>query len=97
MPEPKQIPDLATDLFEMSKEYLVQETVEPAKRLGAYAGLGLAGAFLFAVASVFLVLGLYAGVQWALPETEWYNVLARGITVVVTGAAAGVVAWRMSA
>ena len=96
MPDPKQIPELTTELFEMSKEYLLQETVEPAKKLGAYAGLGVAGALVFAVAVILGMLGVYALFQTVLPETAWYNVLARGLTVVVGLAGAGLIAWRMS-
>lgn len=97
MAEPKQIPDLTVELYEMSKEYMLQETVEPAKKLGRFAGFGIGAAFLFGIASIFLILGVYALFQTVLPETEWYNVLARGLTVVVAGAVAGIVAWRMSA
>ncbi len=102
MPEPKQIPELATELFDMSKEYLRQETIEPAKKLGRFAGMGVGGAALFAVGCVFLVLAVYSLFQFVLPPagdvlvTPWYNVLARGLTAIVAGAAAGIIAWRMS-
>ena len=96
MPEPKEIPELATELYEMSKEYLLQETVEPAKKLGAYAGLGIGGAAAFAVAALLAILGVYALLQSVLPETPWFNVLARGLTVVVASLAAGLIGWRMS-
>lgn len=98
MPDPKQIPELSTELFEMSKEYLRQETVEPAKKLGRFAGFGIGGAVLFAFASIFSILGVYALFQSVLPleDSDWYNVLARGLTVIVAGAVAGVIAWRMS-
>lgn len=96
MPEPKQIPELASELYAMSKEYMLQETVEPAKKLGAYAGLGIGGAVAFAVAAVLAILGVYALFQFVLPATPWFNVLARGLTVVVAGLAAGLIAWRMS-
>ncbi len=96
MPEPKEIPELATELYTMSKEYLLQETVEPAKKLGAFAGLGVGGAIAFAVAAVLAVLGVYALFQFLLPQTPWFNVLARGLTVVEAGIATGLIAWRMS-
>lgn len=96
MPDPKQIPELATELYTMSKEYLLQETVEPAKKLGVYAGLGVAGAVAFAVAAMLATLGVYALFQVVLPATPWFNILARGLTVVVAGLAAGLIAWRMS-
>jgi hypothetical protein len=96
MPDHTQIPELATELYAMSKDYLLQETVEPAKRLGKFAGLGVAGAVAFAVAAVLAILGIYAMFQFLLPQTPWFNVLARGLTVVVAGLAAGLIAWRMS-
>jgi hypothetical protein len=102
MPDPKQIPELATELFELSKDYLRQETIDPAKRLGRYAGMGVGGSVLFAVSSVFLVLAVYALLQFVLPPagevtaTPWFNVLARGLTALVAGAGAGIMAWRMS-
>ncbi|MGH8912589.1 MAG: hypothetical protein ACRDVD_08755 [Acidimicrobiia bacterium] len=96
MPEPKQIPELAGELYAMSKEYMLQETVEPAKKLGAYAGLGIGGAVAFAAAAVLAILGVYALFQFVLPTTPWFNVLARGLTVVVAGLAGGLIAWRMS-
>lgn len=96
MPEPKEIPDLATELYAMSKEYLLQETVEPAKKLGKYAGLGIGGAMAFAAAATLAMLGVYALFQTVLPATPWFNVLARGLTVLVGGLVAGLIGWRMS-
>lgn len=96
MADPTQIPQLASELYELSKEYLRQETIEPAKRLGRHAGLGLAGAFAFAVAAILGTLGLYELLQVVLPASEWYNVLARGLTTLAAAAVAGLVAWRMS-
>ncbi|HSJ36054.1 MAG TPA: hypothetical protein VLB85_13470 [Acidimicrobiia bacterium] len=96
MPEPTQIPQMATELFDMSKEYLRQETVEPMKKLGSYAGLGIGGAIAFAVAALFGILGVYALFQLVLPETAWYNVLARGLTTIVAAAGAGLIGWRMA-
>lgn len=97
MADPKQVPELAAELFEMSKQYLRQETIEPAKRLGRYAGMGVAGAVAFALAAVFLVTALYSLLQLVLPASAWYNVLARGITTVAAGVVAGVIIWRMGA
>lgn len=100
MAQPNEIPELATELYEMSKEYLRQETVEPMKKLGGYAGLGIGGAMLFGFAAILGTLALYAGLQLlfveVLGDSAWWNVLARGITALVAGAAAGIIAWRMS-
>lgn len=96
MGEPKEIPQLTNELIDLSKEYLRQETIEPAKRLGRYAGLGIGSGMIAAGAALFLGLAVYAGWKAVLPEGEWWTVLARGLTVVVTGGAVGGLAWRMS-
>lgn len=96
MADPKQIPQLASELYEMSRDYLRQEAVDPLKKVGTNAGLGVGGAVLLAVAATLAVLGLYALAQFVLPATAWYNVLARGITAVVAALAAGLITWRLS-
>lgn len=98
MAQPTEIPELAAELYDMSKEYLRQETIEPMKRLGGYAGFGLAGAAAFAVAAILAILGVYALMQFLLPteDSDWYNVLARGITTGVAGIGAALVGWRMT-
>lgn len=96
MAEPREIPQLASELFEMSKDYLKQETIGRARRLGRNAGLGLGGAALLALASIFFTLGLFALLRAVLPDSPWYSVLARLLTAVGAGATGGVVAWRMT-
>lgn len=93
---PSEIPQLVTELVDMSKTYLRQETIEPAKRLGRMAGMGIGAGFIFAFATLFFVLGVYALFKTVLPEGEWWLVLSRGLTVLVSVAGAGLLGWRMS-
>jgi len=100
MAQPSEIPELATELYELSKEYLRQETVEPMKKLGTYAGLGLAGAVAMAVAAIFATLAFYGLMQWLFyealdMESAWWTVASRGSTVLFAGIGAGLIAWRM--
>lgn len=96
MASPQEIPQIATELVEISREYLRQETLEPAKRLGKQAGMGFGGAILMAIGAVCLAWGLYYGLTMLLPDGEWWIVLARGLTAIAAAAAAGIVAWRIS-
>ncbi len=96
MADIQELPQLIRDLFDMSKEYLRQEVVDPAKELGRHAGMGIGGAILFSLGAFFALLGVYAVMKMVLPATEWYVVLARVITAVVGAAAAGLVVWRIS-
>jgi len=95
MAEPHEIPQLTTELIDMSREYLRQETLEPAKKLGKAAGMGIGGGIAFAFGAFFLVLALYAGLKMWLPFGEWWVVLARFLTALAAAGAAGLVAWRM--
>jgi hypothetical protein len=96
MPNPQEIPQIATELVEMSREYLRQETLEPAKRLGKQAGMGVGGAIVMAIGAICLAWGLYYGLVMLLPEGEWWVVLARGLTAIAAAAAAGIIGWRIS-
>lgn len=95
MTNAQEIPQIATELVEMTREYLRQETLEPAKALGKEAGMGLGGAIILAIGAVCLVWSLYYGVQLVLPEGAWWVVLARGIAAVGAAVAAGIIGWRI--
>lgn len=96
MAKPQEIPQIATELVEMSREYLRQETLEPAKQLGKQAGMGIGGALVMAVGAVCLAWGLYYGLTMLLPEGEWWIILARGLTAIAAAGAAGLIGWRIS-
>lgn len=96
MANPQEIPQIATELVEMSREYLRQETLEPAKKLGKHAGMGVAGALLMGIGAICLAWGLYYGLTMLLPDGEWWVVLARGLTAIAAAGAAGIFAWRIS-
>ena len=95
MANPQEIPQLVTELYDMAKEYLRQETVEPAKRLGKQAGMGIGGAIVMSIGAFLLVLGAYFALRMLLPEGEWWEVLARLLTAVIAAIGAGLVAWRI--
>lgn len=96
MPNPQEIPQLTTELVEMSREYLRQETLEPAKKLGKQAGMGVGGALVMAIGAVCLAWGLYYGLLLVFPEGEWWVVLARGLTAIAAAGTAGIIGWRIS-
>jgi hypothetical protein len=96
MANPQEIPQIATELVEMSREYLRQETLEPAKKLGKQAGMGVGGAIVMSIGAICLAWGLYYGLQLVLPEGPWWVVLARGLTAIIAAGSAAVIGWRLS-
>lgn len=95
MSNAQEIPQITTELVEMSREYLRQETLEPAKRLGKQAGMGIGGAIAMSIGAVCLAWALYYSLQLLFPEGEWWVVLSRLSTAVAAAGAAGLIAWRM--
>ncbi len=96
MSGPKEIPQLVSELTDLSKQYLMQETVEPAKRLGRVAGMGIAAGVLFAFGAIFLGIALALLLVAILPEGDLWKALAYFIATLVLAGSAGVVIWRAS-
>jgi hypothetical protein len=88
MAGPTELPQLVTEFVDMSKEYLRQETLEPAKRLGRFAGLTIAASLLFAVGGLLLAIAGVRGIIYLLPEgPNWsglgYVIAAIAIAVLI--------------
>lgn len=96
MATPNEFAVLVTDLVDVSKQYLRDQTLEPARRLGRLAGFGIGGAVLLAVSFLFFGLAAFALLRAVLPETPWWSVAARGFTTVLLAGSAGIIGWRMS-
>ncbi len=62
-PNDKSIPDLVSELWDLVRAYAKQETIEPAKGLGRFVALGLAGSVLLGVGTVLLVLAVLRVLQ----------------------------------
>ena len=99
MTDPREIPQLTTELIDMSREYLRQETIEPAKRLGNHAGLGVGGGAVLGVGMICLAWGLYYGLtqlfEATVSDSAWWVVLSRFIPALVTAGITGINKKRM--
>jgi hypothetical protein len=65
VPEPssKSVPEVATELWSLTKDYARQETVEPLKGVGRYVAFGLGGALLGGFGVAMLLLALLRALQ----------------------------------
>ena len=89
-----ELPDLVGDFLDMSRQYLREQTLEPAKRLGRLAGFSAIASVCFVLAAGFLGV---AGVRWLLRVMPDGNVWAGsgyvfgsfGLLIVM-----GLVMWR---
>ena len=91
-----EITQLVTELFEMSKQYLEQETVAPLRRTARYAGLSLLAGFLFAVGWLLLVVAELRWVMALVPDTPLWSVLAYAIATITAVGLAALIVWAAS-
>lgn len=70
------IPRLVSEFVALAKEYLLQETVEPAKRLGHFAGFSLGAAALWTLGFILLAVAGLRSLYSALPEGPYWEALA---------------------
>lgn len=61
--EPKSIPQVATELWELTTSYAKQETIDPLKGLGRFLGYGVPGAVALAVGVALEMLALLRFLQ----------------------------------
>jgi hypothetical protein len=70
------IPRLVTEFIQMAREYLLQETVEPAKRLGHFAGFSMGATLLWSSALILLSVAGLRALYGVLPEGAYWEALA---------------------
>jgi predicted cobalt transporter CbtA len=63
----KSIPQVATELWELSTDYAKQETIDPLKGLGRFIAYGVAGALALGIGVILLLL---AGLRALQTETN---------------------------
>lgn len=87
----RELPELVREFINMSKDYMRQETLEPAKLLGRFAGISLGAAVAFALGALFLSV---AGVRYLrdlLPDGPNWAALGYIVAAVVLAIVAGVI------
>ncbi len=76
MADIQDIPALIKEFYELSKSYLLQETVEPAKKLGHFAGFSLGAAAIWAAAVVLLSVAGLRALYDVLPDSPYWEALS---------------------
>jgi len=95
--DPKSIPQVATELWEMSLAYAKQETVDPLKGLGRYLGYGAGGSLVFGLGSILLLLSMLRALQTETGSTftgslSWVPYVIVALAAVLLTA---LVVWRV--
>jgi hypothetical protein len=90
----KSTAEIIQDLWQLTKDYARQETVDPLKALGRFLGFGLAGAILLGLGGFFLALALLRALQNETGDAfdGYLDVMPYLITLAVTGLGAALAA-----
>lgn len=59
----KSVPEILTELWELSREYAKQETIDPLRNVGRFLGFGVPGAICLGLAGILGLLGLLRFLQ----------------------------------
>ena len=94
MAGPADLPQLISEFIDLAKEYLREQTIAPAKKLGRLFGYSLAASLLFVLASLFLaVVGLRLLLEVMPDGAIWSGLgyISAGIALLTI---TGLVMWR---
>lgn len=94
MASAKQLPEMITEFIELAKQYLKEQTLEPAKRLGRLAGFSFAGSMLFVLAGLFLAVAVMRLIVGVMPDGAVWSGLGYMAASIALLAATGLVMWR---
>jgi len=93
----KSIPQVASELWELSVAYAKQETIDPLKGLGRFLTFGVGGAVLFGLGSILLLLSALRALQTETDTTFTGNLSFVPYLIVAAAALllVGLLVWRV--
>jgi hypothetical protein len=94
MAGPTELPQLISEFFDLAKEYLRENTVVPAKKLGKLAGFSFAASMLFVLAALFLAVVVMRLITDAMPDGNIWSGFGYVVSALVLLALTGLVMWR---
>jgi len=89
-----EIPELVGEFVDMAKQYVREQTLEPAKKLGRLAGLSMAGALIFVLAAVFLAVAGMRAIVDLMPHGAIWSGFGYVLSSLALLAVTGLVMWR---
>jgi pimeloyl-ACP methyl ester carboxylesterase len=78
----KEIPHLVAEFRDLAREYVIQQTLGQAKKLGHLVGFSLGAALVWAFAILLLAVAALRGIIALLPEGAYWEALGYTLTVV---------------
>ena len=94
MARPTELPQLITEFIDLAKDYLRENTIEPAKKLGRLFGFSLAASLVFVLAALFLAIVGMRLLLEVMPDGAIWSGFGYILSAIGLLAVTGLVAWR---
>lgn len=94
MASPRELPDMIGEFFALAKQYLKEQTIEPAKALGRLAGISFAASIVFVLAGLFLAVSGMRLIVSVMPDGTIWSGLGYMAASLAVFAVTGLVMWR---
>lgn len=78
----QELPALIVEFRDLAKEYLLQETIGQAKKLGRFAGFSLGAAVLWAIGALLISIAAMRAIVDALPDSAYWEALGYVVAAV---------------
>ena len=83
MAEQRELPEMVTELVDLSRSYVDEEIVVPAKQLGRYTGVSVLAGAVVSLGVVLLAVAAFRGLAMVLPEGAYWSALAYVVVALV--------------
>jgi hypothetical protein len=85
MSSPQEIPEMVAELVDLTKRYVNEEVVEPGKRLGRVAGMGIGAGLLMSIGALLLSVAAFRFLGNVVldPDNAWLSATAYIVTAIV--------------
>jgi len=94
MASPTELPQLISEFFDLAKEYLRENTIVPAKKLGRLAGMSFAASTLFVLAALFLGVVILRLIVEVMPDGNIWSGFGYVLSALALLLLTGLVMWR---
>jgi hypothetical protein len=91
---PTELPQLITEFFDLAKQYLRDQTVVPAKKLGRLFAFSAAASVLFVLAALFLAVVALRLIVEVLPDGSIWSGFGYILAALALLMLTGIVMWR---
>lgn len=94
MADARDIPEMVGEFFDLAKQYLQEQTLGPAKRLGRLAAFSFMASIMFVLATLFLSVAVMRLIVDAMPDGTIWSGLGYIVSALALLVLTALIMWR---